>query len=102
MLTVVGLIGEGYKVGDEVVITEDHTRVVSGVFRVYETLGIPLEIILDELNKNNLQISWMDFIQESMNAGRKKEKVLATCKSAICEVYGHEYYEQWSHRLKVG
>jgi hypothetical protein len=81
--------------------TEDGRFVLSGVYRAYETLGLPLEIILDEFQKRNVQISWLHFIEESIHAGRKREKVLATCKSVICEVYGHEYYKEWSHRLKA-
>ena len=47
-------------------ITEDKKFVVSNVGKFYDTIGLPLCIIINELEQNGFVIDWIDFINYSI------------------------------------
>lgn len=71
--------------------TEDGKSVVSGFFTMVDEKGVPLTIVLDYLNENELIPDWIDFLQETIksnwNIKSTQEKISQSC----FEVYGSEH-----------
>lgn len=70
--------------------TESGTLVLSGVFKVYETLGIPLDAIFDCLKERNAIPDWLCFYVEAVGAGMKHDRILSKLEPAISDSYGIE------------
>ncbi len=51
--------------------TTDGKIVVAGIYRVYETYGLPLDIILDSLNQLGAVPDWLAFIERHVKAGAR-------------------------------
>lgn len=65
---------------------------MSGVFRAMSsTTGLPLEIILDILKKNNMVVSWKDFIDSSLKEGWKWKTITERISYSVNEIYGARY-----------
>lgn len=69
---------------NKVGITKDGVHVVDGVFRLMDTIGLPLDIICQELKDRNLMPAWDYFILDAKNAGWKRKTILR--KLAECDV----------------
>lgn len=65
--------------------------VVIGVYRYYETYGIPLDVLFEELRKRNFVPDWNAFIQEALAAGMKKSRILSMLSPALSDTYGTEF-----------
>ena len=72
------------KVGE----TETGLAVVSGVFRFYETHGLPLDILLDALRMKGAIPCWISFYREALVAGMKHDRIIAKLREAISDVFG--------------
>ena len=80
--------------------TEDGKLVVQGVFQITSSIGLPLEIILDTLTKQNMIIDWVDFIKTSLEKGSKLNTILYRVESAIGDCLGPLYKEEVMKRIK--
>ena len=56
-------------------ITEDGKSVVSGTFDVVDTHGIPLSVILDYLETNNMVIDWINFYESACSRNWKTKTI---------------------------
>jgi alanyl-tRNA synthetase len=74
--------------------------VVSKVFKLYDTNGIPLSIIFDYLKSQDLVIAWDYFIKEAKLAGWPKKKILSTWQEAIQDSYGQDYLKMSISKFK--
>lgn len=81
--------------------TEDGRKVVSGLFRFYETHGIPLVMLFTALEGMNVVPDWGPFYHEARRAGVKAERILAMLHSDISDVYGREYRDAVLQRLEM-
>ena len=80
--------------------TTDGKLVVSGVYKLYETEGLPLDVVFDIMERNNAIPDWMAFYQEATDAGMKGERVLSKLSPAISDAYGAEFRDVVIDRLK--
>lgn len=71
--------------------TEEGKLVISGVFKLYDTLGLPLEILFMEMKKNDLVPDWVDFYNCAIAQGWKKKTILSRLGTAIRASYGKEF-----------
>lgn len=71
--------------------TTTGSGVVTGVYRYYETYGIPLDVLFEELRKRNFVPDWNAFIQEALAAGMKKLRILSMLSPALSDTYGTEF-----------
>ena len=71
--------------------TQDGRDVVSGVFRFYESVGLPLDIILDTIRENNTIPDWTAFYKEAKAAGMKHDRIISKLEESIMDVYGVEF-----------
>lgn len=72
--------------------TENKDIVVSEIFNLIGTHGIPLENILSYCKDRNYIISWPHYVKEAMKDGAKFKNIQAKVFSAIEEIYGKEYF----------
>ncbi len=81
--------------------TEDGKLVVSGVFEIMSsTTGLPLEIILEILNKHNMIISWIDFYNSSIKHKWKWRTTKNRIETSVNEIFGKEYTKEILKRLE--
>lgn len=79
--------------------TEDGKSVVSGVFRLEDTAGIPLHITLDYLHQHGFMPDWTDFYMEASRNGWKHKTVIRKLSEAIEEIYGSKFRDVVIERL---
>lgn len=79
--------------------TTDGKTVVCGVFRLFETEGLPLDVIFEALKDHNSIPDWERFVQEAEMAGMKRARVLSKLDSAIVDSYGPEMRDVVLRRL---
>lgn len=81
--------------------TTDGKTVVCGVFRLYETEGLPLDVLFDALIAHNCIPDWEHFVQEAEVAGMKnRDRVLLKIDAAIVDTYGPKVRDVVINRLK--
>ena len=81
--------------------TEDGKIVYSGVFKFYETHGLPLDIILEGLRDKSGIPCWVLFHRESLKAGMKHARILSKLDEAISDVYGSEFRDHVIKTLEL-
>lgn len=62
--------------------------VYAGVYRLFETVGLPLDVILGGLRDNNAIPCWVSFHREARAAGMKHERILSKLDEAISDALG--------------
>ena len=80
--------------------TTDGKTVVRGVFRLYETEGLHLDVIFDALKERNAIPDWGHFVQEAEVGGMKLDRILSKLDAAIVDSYGTEMRDRVLNRLK--
>ncbi len=81
--------------------TEDGRLVVKGIYRLYETSGIPLDFIFDYVQTNNMVVSWLDFHQEAQGNGMKHKRILSKLEEPVAGNWGEEYWEVVKSKLEL-
>jgi len=64
-------------------ITEQNRFVLSGVFKFFETNGLPLDMIAEELLKKNCVIAWDHFYLEAADAGVSSKKIMLRIEEVL-------------------
>jgi hypothetical protein len=72
--------------------TKDGKTVVSGLFRLMDTQGIPLDIILEFLQISDLVPSWTHFYKEAVVSGWTHKTTILRMETVITDIYGIEYW----------
>lgn len=80
--------------------TEDNRSVYNGIFYMFDTKGIPLDIIFFGLLERNFQPSFMEFVNEARQAGWKDKTIYNRLHGAILDVYGQDYWFEVKKRLE--
>ncbi len=80
--------------------TTDGRGVVVGIYRYYETHGIPLDVLLEALRDKGYIPDWRAFVQEALAAGMKKSRVLSMLEPALADVYGGAFRDHVLKRLE--
>ena len=60
----------------QVGVTESGAIVVGGVFKLMDTIGLPLDIIVQELKQRNIIPAWDHFILDAKAAGWKQKTII--------------------------
>jgi alanyl-tRNA synthetase len=81
--------------------TTDGKIVVSGLFRLFETEGIPLDMIFEYCRQHNMMPSWIDFYQECRSAGMKHERILSKLEEAVADSFGKEFRKEVISKLDM-
>lgn len=81
--------------------TEDGSLVIAGVFRWYETIGLPLDVMFECFQKANMVPDWLTFYVEAVRAGMKHDRIISKLDSALVDVYGSDYRDTVISRLEL-
>lgn len=81
--------------------TEDGIKIVSGVFKLFDTNGLPLDIVFDLCKQSNMIPSWTHFYNEALEYGWSKKTVLNRLHDNINDVYGKDYRDIVIRRLEL-
>lgn len=68
--------------------TVEGKPVVAGVYRVFETLGLPLEVVLQVVHDKDMVPCWMSLYREAKAAGMQHDRILSKLDPAISDSYG--------------
>lgn len=80
--------------------TTADTLVVSGIYRLYETHGMPLDILLGLLRTQGIIPCWISFVREAVCAGMKRDRILAKLDEALSDVYSSAFRDAVMQRLR--
>lgn len=64
---------------------------MSGVYRFYETHGMPLDEIFDLFRAKNIMIDWIDFYKDARKAGMQHSRIIAKLEEALYDSFGKEF-----------
>lgn len=73
---------------------------VTGVYRFYETTGVPLDVILEVLRDRGMMPCWSLFLLEAVEAGMDVGRALSKLETAISDSYGAELAGYVGKRLR--
>jgi alanyl-tRNA synthetase len=68
--------------------TADGRPLVDGVFSLYDTHGVPLDVLLGHILDRGWMIAWLDFAAEARAAGWKRRRVMVAVEHALRDA-GH-------------
>ena len=63
------------------------------MYRVYETIGLPFEVIFTKLQQDRRIPCWTSLVEEMRKAGIGDRKILAMLQDPIDLVFGREFGE---------
>lgn len=67
--------------------TEDGKFVIKNVFVYFDSRGIPLDIILEEIKERDFVVDWYDFLMQVFKAKRGIQTTLNQIYEAVSNVY---------------
>lgn len=80
--------------------TESGQNVVGGLFKFYDTYGLPLTVLFDQLQENNSVMDVIGFYNDAKKAGWKDVKILAQLSEHLADSYGNQYRDVVISKLK--
>jgi hypothetical protein len=81
--------------------TVDDRTVVQGVYRFYETTGVPLDVILDQLRERGVVPDWPQFVIEAVEAGMSVPRAISLLEPALADSFGSAFCDVVVSRLKL-
>ena len=75
----------------QVGITADNKKVIGGVWKTFETHGLPLDIIFTICIQKESVPDWLSLYEEMKFSGMKHERILSKLEEAICDSFGKEF-----------
>lgn len=81
--------------------TEDGNLVLKNIFVLFDSRGVPLEIILQKCKEQSFIVDWIDFIDYTIRHKRSIETTLRQVYDALVDVYDSNYADEVLKRLKL-
>jgi len=82
--------------------TTDGKEVISGVFRFYETYGLPLTDIFYLIDKeDNAVPDALDLYQSMLIAGMQKDRIISKLREPYVDVFGVPFWDAVKERLDL-
>lgn len=81
--------------------TEDGKPVYKGVFKFFETMGLPLDSLFYCILQKGAAVSWIDFYKEARIAGMEHDRILSKLEESVCDVWGEEYWNVVKKNLNL-
>jgi hypothetical protein len=81
--------------------TTSKTKVVSGVFKLFDTNGLPLVVLFQNLKDNNMIASPIHFVDEARAAGWSDKTISLRLSEALNDVYGKPHADVVMSRLNL-
>jgi len=80
--------------------TTDGKQVCCGIFRFYETFGLPFDVIFDSLTKHNSLPDWIDLYITARDSGMSHRSITSKLADPVSDVYGSEFSTVVLERLE--
>ena len=93
-----------YKLNQKINIvgkTTDGKIVLKNAFVYMSTVGLPMDILLIELDKRNFIIDWIDFCKCALLDGWKRKTIYNKIKTGSEEAYTKEYSDELLSRINT-
>lgn len=74
--------------------TSDGKRVFSGLYKFYETVGLPLDTLLSCFKEKDILPDWLDFYQAAKKAGMEHGRIISKLEADISDAFGKELADQ--------
>lgn len=71
--------------------TEDGKKVVAGLYRVYESHGLPFVVIFGAMERLNAVPDWCALVREALSAGVKLDRIVGKIADPVSDVWGPEF-----------
>jgi hypothetical protein len=81
--------------------TNNNQVVISGVFKLTDTNGIPLDILLDTFKNKKIIVDWIDFYESAKKSGWKIKTIKEKIKYPLIDIYGIEYSNSVIDRIDI-
>lgn len=97
------MIKNPYKLAQKIKIsgiTDDGKLVIQNAFIFLSTVGIPFDIVVEELYNNNFIIDWFDFCISAKNDGWNKNTLTNKIKNGI-DVFDDNYKIELMERINL-
>ena len=80
--------------------TEDGKfSIVKGVYTLFETTGLPLDVMLENLKNKNIIPDWIEFYREARLAGISHDRVISRLEEALIDVWDKSFSNLVIERL---
>ena len=79
--------------------TPEGKSVISGVYKLYETIGLPLDVIFTCFRERNWIPDWIDFYLGAVSSGMEHTRILGKLEEAISDSFGKELADVVISRL---
>lgn len=79
--------------------TPDKKLVISNIYNICSTYGIPPEIIIITLKEKNAVVDWKDYFDCAINSNEKIDRIKLKIENIINDNYSKEYYEEFKKNL---
>jgi hypothetical protein len=76
-------------------------EVLTGVFKFYDTVGLPISVVLGVFHAQGKQPCWNSFYSDALKSGWKKETIFSRLEEGIVDIYGKEYWTVVKEKLSV-
>ena len=80
--------------------TVDGKIVVKDIFKLFESRGIPLDVIVGYLDSQNMVVDWIDFYERSLDCNWKIKSTVSKIERVLLDIKGKEYSDEVILRLK--
>lgn len=81
--------------------TVDGRAVVRGVYRLHESSGTPVDVILEAVRCRGMVPDWQAFVIEAVEAGMSVKRAIAKLAPAVADVFGPVVHDVVVARLSV-
>jgi hypothetical protein len=71
--------------------TTDGKTLVDGIWEMYETYGLPLDIIFDVLIQKQSVPDWIVLYKQMLKSGMQHSRIISKLDEAIADSYGKEF-----------
>lgn len=78
----------------QVSVTTDGKKVFAGLYKFYETVGLPLDVLLHCFQEKNALPDWVDFYISALAAGMDHDRILSKLEEAVSDSFGKEFSDQ--------
>ena len=81
--------------------TPEGRSVIRGAFKYVNEHGIPLDVLLSVLEKNNSVIDWSDFLEEAVSTGWNLNTIVTRVTEAVSDSYDRDSGDEIIKRIKL-
>ena len=83
--------------------TANGQATIAGVFKLFDTFGIPLDLIIEALNEHSYLVDWYQFVLDARKAGWKTKRIHSAIDACLADVncYSGDYINHLKQQLEI-